>query len=187
MQKVILILLLFFSLKGISQTRVAPELPATSNAGGGSAMISPGFILDWSIGESTIVETYYGENSYANSIMGIKWNVTSGILQPYDASTLVVNPLLPTWTNQEIRFYPIPTHNIVYIDFRSITTGKISVQLISREGKLLGIKEFNQVNSVSTLKWDITNQAAGVYYFRIFLSAPNGDILKQGTFNIEKL
>jgi hypothetical protein len=113
--------------------------------------------------------------------------VTSGILQPFDKTHTVYNFLVPKWTNEEIRFYPIPTPNIVYIDFRSVTTGKMSVQLLSREGKLLGIKEFYQNNSTSILKWDLTNKPSGVYFFRILLSAANGDILKQGTFNIEKL
>ncbi|MEO8111041.1 MAG: T9SS type A sorting domain-containing protein [Ginsengibacter sp.] len=187
MQKTVLLVLLFFSFRGISQSKVAPELPATSNTGGGTAIITPDFIIDWSVGESTIIETYYGENSYPNSVVGFKWNVTSGILQPFDKNHIVFNPLIPFWTNEEIHFYPIPTPNIIYIDFRSVTTGKISVQLFSRDGKLLGIKEFNQNNSTSKQKWDLTNKAAGVYYFRILLSAPNGDILKQGTFNIEKL
>ncbi len=187
MQKTILIVLLFFSFEAMSQSQLVPESPATSNVGGGTATITPDFILDWSIGESTIIETYYGENSYANSVVGIKWNVTSGILQPFDKSHIVYNFLTPKWTNKEIRFYPIPTHNVVYIDFRSVTTGKISVQLFSKEGKLQGVKEFYQNNSTSTQKWDLTNKPAGVYYFHILLSGPNGDILKQGVFNIEKL
>jgi hypothetical protein len=187
MQKSVFFVLLFISLNSISQPRLAPESPATSNMGGGSVSITSDFILDWSIGESTIIETYFGENSYSNSVVGINWNVTSGILQPFDKTHTVYNFLVPKWTNEEIRFYPIPTPNIVYIDFRSVTTGKMSVQLLSREGKLLGIKEFYQNNSTSILKWDLTNKPSGVYFFRILLSAANGDILKQGTFNIEKL
>lgn len=187
MQKIVLVVLLLFSFRGIAQSRVTPELPATSNSGGGTAAITQDMTIDWSIGESTIIETYYGQNPYSNSVVGVNWNVTSGILQPFDKNHIVFNSLIPTWTNEEIRFYPIPTPNIITIDFRSSTTGKISVQLFSRDGKLLGLKEFNQNNGNSTQKWDLTNRAAGVYYFRILLTAPNGDILKQGTFNIEKL
>jgi Secretion system C-terminal sorting domain len=187
MPKTILIVLLFFFYRNESQTLTSPVVPATLNIGGGSAAITPNFVVDWSIGESTIINTYYGQNSYSNSIVGLSWAVTSGVLQPFDITHVIYNPLIPTWTNQEIRFYPVPTPNIVHIDFRSNTTGKISIQLISRDGKLLGIKEFNQNNSTSTQQWDLTNKAAGVYYFRILLSAPNGDILKQGIFDIEKL
>ncbi len=70
----------------------------------------------------------------------MEWSVTSGILQPFDATHVIYNPFIPRFTNQEIRFYPVPTPNIVYIDFRSRISGKISIQLISRDGKLLGYK-----------------------------------------------
>jgi hypothetical protein len=187
MQKSLLLAFLLFAFHAKSQSDVSPVLPATLNIGGGSAAISQNFVLDWSIGESTITETYFGQNTFSNSIVGLSWALTSGVLQPYDNTHILFNPSIPKWTNEEIRFYPVPTPNIVYIDFRSSTTGKISVQLLARDGKLLGIKEFNQTNGTSIQRWDLTNKAAGVYYFRILLSAPNGDILKQGIFNIEKL
>ena len=187
MQKTILLVLVLYSLQSMSQAQVAPVTPATLNMGGGTAVITPDFAVDWSIGESTIIESYYGRNPFSNSIIGIDWNLTSGILQPFDKAHIIYNPLIPNWTNEEIRFYPVPTPNIVFIDFRSVTTGKISIQLFSRDGKLIGVKEFNQINGNSTQKWDLSNRSAGVYYFQILLSAPNGDILKQGTFNIEKL
>lgn len=187
MQKTILIVLLLYSFHAKSQSLEGPVTPATLNMGGGSATITPDFMVDWSIGESTIIETYYGENTYSNLIVGRSWSVTSGILQPFDKTHIIFNPLIPTWTIQEIRFYPVPTPDIVFIDFRSVTTGKISIKLLSRDGKLLGLREFNQVNGNSTQKWDMRNMASGVYYFQILLRDANNNILKQGTFNIEKL
>jgi len=187
MHKTILFLFILFSFQSKSQSQVASISPATLNMGGGSSTITPNFIVDWSIGESTIIETYYGENSYSNLIVGRDWSVTSGILQPFDKTHIIFNPLIPKWTNQEIRFYPVPTPDIVFIDFRSVTTGKITIQLFNRNGKLLGQREFYQVNGNSIQKWDLTNKAAGVYYFQILLSDVNGKILKQGVFNIERL
>jgi len=187
MQKTILFVLFLYSLPSMSQSNVTPVAQATLNTGGGSAAITPDLIIDWSIGESTLIDTYYGENPFSNSIIGINWSLTSGILQPYDKTHLIYNPLIPKWTTEEIRFYPVPTHNTVFIDFRSVTTGKISIQLFSHERKLMWLKEFNQSNSNSTQKWDLSNRPSGVYYFQVLLTAPNGDILKQGTFNIEKL
>jgi hypothetical protein len=187
MQKIVLFVLLFYSFQSKSQSQVSPVIPATLNIGGGSAEINSNFEVDWSIGESTIIDTYYGQNSYSNSIVGLSWSLTSGILQPYDNTHIIYNILIPKWTNQEIRFYPVPTPDIINIDFRSVTTGKISIQLFSRDGKLLELREFNQINGNSTQKWDLTNKAAGDYYFQILLTAPNGNILKQGTFKIEKL
>ena len=187
MQKIILFVLLIYSSQTKSQSHASPVTPATLNVGGGSAEINSNFVVDWSIGESTLIETYYGKNSYSNSIVDLNWSVTSGILQPFDIVHIIYNSLIPYWTNQEIRFYPVPTHNIINIDFRSVTSGNISIQLFSREGKLLGLREFNQINGSSTQKWDLTNMASGNYYFRILLKSPDGNIIKQGTFKIEKL
>jgi hypothetical protein len=187
MQKALLIVLLLSSYSARSQSPVSPVLPATLNIGGGSTQVKPDFVLDWSIGESTIIETYYGENSYSNTIVGKKWNVTSGVLQPFDKNHIIFNSVIPFWTNQEIRIYPVPARDVVFIDFRSTTTGKVSLQLLTLEGKILGLKEFFQINGTSTESWNIKNIASGVYYLRILLTSDDGKILKQGTFKIEKI
>jgi len=187
MKKIVPLAFLCFLLQLTSQAQLTPTNPAALNMGGGTATITPGFIVDWSIGESTVTETFYGENAFGNSIVGVRWNVTSGILQPYDSTHIIYNFLVPTFTNQEIHFYPVPTPGVVFIDFRSVTTGKISIQLFNRDGKLLGVKEFFHNNSSSTQSWDLTNRLSGAYFFRIYLSNAAGAILKQGTFTIEKI
>jgi hypothetical protein len=186
-KKYIFSLLLLYSLHCTSQSHVSPVIPGTLNIGGGSANLSQDFEVDWSIGESTVIETYSGQNNYSNSIVDSKWSVTSGVLQPYDIVHIIYNALIPNWTNQEIRFYPVPTHNIINIDFRSVTSGKITIQLYSREGKLIGSREFYQINGSGIQKWDLTNRPGGDYYFRILLTHPDGEVVKQGTFKIEKL
>lgn len=187
MHKIILVGFIFFSLQSISQTPAVPFTQATLNVEGGTASITPSFIVDWSVGESTSIDTYYGENAFSNSIVGTYWNVTSGILQPFDNSHIIFNPFVPLWTNEEIRLYPVPTSSIIFIDFRSVTTGKITIQLLNNDLRLLGIKEFIQINGNSTQNWNLSNQPSGVYYFRILLSTETGEILKQGTFKFEKI
>jgi hypothetical protein len=186
MNKALLFVFTLFSFSSIAQSVTMPVTEATINMGGGSATVAPGLTVDWSIGESAIIETFYGQNSFANSFVGINWNVTSGVLQPYDSIHIIYNYLLPAWTNQEIRFYPIPTPNIVFIDFRSVTTGKVSIQLYGRDGRLLGTSEFAHINGNSTQRWDLSNRASGIYFFRIVLTSDQGIILKDGTFEIEK-
>jgi hypothetical protein len=178
---------LFLALQSKSQSKISPVTPATFNIGGGSATISPSLSVHWSIGESTVIETYYGENAYSNLIVGKKWNVTSGILQPFDKNHIIFNSLVPYWTIQEIRLYPVPTPDVIFIDFRSTTTGKISMQLMTLEGKVLGLKEFTQVNGHSVQSWNLKNQPSGSYYLKILLSSADGKILKQGTFKFEKI
>jgi hypothetical protein len=187
MRKTLLLALLFFSLQSKAQSTVSAVTPATFNLGGGSAKINSSFMVDWSIGESTAIETFEGENDYANLIVGKKWYVTSGVLQPFDKNHIIFNSSIPVWTIQEIRVYPVPTPDIVFIDFRSTTTGKISMQLMTLDGRVLGVKEFNQVNGYSTQSWNIKNQPSGVYYIRIILTSFDGKTLKQGTFKIEKI
>lgn len=187
MRKALFVAILFFSLISNAQSKVSPVTPATLNIGGGSSFINPSFEVDWSIGESTVIETFYGKNSYSNTIVGSKWNVTSGILQPFDKNHIIFNSAIPFWTNQEIRVYPVPTRDVVFIDFRSTTTGKLSIQLLTLEGKMLGVKEFSQINGTNTESWNLKNMASGVYYLRILLRSEDGKILKQGTFKIEKI
>ena len=187
MRQTLLAGILLLSFQAKSQSTVSAVTPATLNIGGGTAKINPSFTIDWSIGESTIIETFEGENAYANSVVTKKWFVTSGVLQPFDKNHIIFNYLVPQWTNQEIRVYPVPTPGTIYVDFRSITTGKISIQLMTLDGRVIGTKEFTHVNSYSTQSWNIKNQPAGVYFIRILLSSNDGKILKQGTFKIEKI
>jgi hypothetical protein len=187
MQKAFLLAVLFLLCQSRCTSQIVPVTPATVNAGGGSTAITQNFIVDWSIGESTLIDTYYGENTDSNAIAGRSWSVTSGILQPFDKTHVLFNPLIPTWTDQEIRIYPVPTHGIIFIEIRSAAIGKISIQLFSNDGKLLDIREFNLDNGNSIQKWNLTNRPAGVYHFQILLLDENGNLLKQGTFNIDKL
>lgn len=184
MQKTVLFAFLLLSLQSKSQSAVTP---ATFNLGGGTAKLNSSFMVDWSIGESTVIETFQGENAYSNLIVGKKWYVTSGVLQPFDKNHILFNSAIPMWTIQEIRVYPVPTPDIVYIDFRSTTTGKVSVQLLTLEGKVLGVKEFSQVNGTSTVSWNLKNLSSGSYLLRILLRSDEGKILKQGTVKFEKI
>lgn len=177
MNKTLFLGCLLFSLQSKSQSTVSPVSTSTFNLGGGSAILTPHFVVDWSIGESTITETFFGQS----------FNVTSGVLQPFDNTHIIFNPLITSWTTEEIRMYPVPTSGNVFIDFRSITTGKISIELMSAEGRPLETREFSQVNAKGVQSWDLANRASGVYYFRILLSGNQGQVLKQGVFKIEKI
>ena len=185
MRKLYFLALLLPCLESVAQTITGPVTQVTSNMGGGTAAVSANFIVDWSIGESTIIETFDGQNTTANYRVGIFWNVTSGILQPFDKN-LLYNFLLPTWTSEEVHLYPVPTTGMVNMDFRGIPPGKVSIQLFTLQGRLIGIKEFNQTNGTGAQKWDLTHHPSGAYYIHIQLSSDRGIILKQGAFTVIK-
>lgn len=183
MQKTIFFCLLLFALKSVAQT----ASPSTMNMGGGSKKIKPNFILDWSLGESTDIETYYLQNPVYNTYIGNYYNITSGVLQPFDNVHVIVNPNIPSWTVYEVHFYPVPAIDNVTIDFKSSLSGKISIQLLNSNGKLLGTKEFDMPGSSSTVTWNLSQFTSAIYFFRILLTSSNGNILKEGTFKIEKV
>lgn len=185
MRKLCLLTFLLPSLQSICQTLPAPVAPTTLNMGGGTAAISTNFVVDWSIGESTIIETFEGRNTSANYQVGIFWNVTSGILQPFNKN-LLYNFLLPTWTLEEVHLYPVPTAGILNIDFKAISPGKVSMQLLTQEGRVIGTREFNQTTGTGAQKWNLSHHPSGAYYMYIQLSSGHGIILKQGTFKVIK-
>lgn len=185
MKKLLLLGSVLYSLQSISQVRVDPVAPATLNMGGGTGAINSNFIVDWSIGESTIIETFEGKNSSANYVVGIYWNVTSGVLQPFNKDQ-TYNFVMPRWNREEVHVYPIPTAGMVFLDFKEISSGKLSIQLFTVDGRLLGIKEIDHLTGNSKQQWNLSNQPGGTYYFRIQLNSEQGIILKQGIFKIIK-
>ena len=187
MQKLLLIGLLFLTLQSQSQTTTPQVLPGTINIGGGTAQLSPSFLIDWSIGESTVIDTWFGENAEASQRVGIKWNVTSGILQPFDKNQKIFDINIQFWTQDEIRLFPVPTNDVITVEFRSFTTGKISIQLLSMEGKPIAAKEFTQVNGRGTHSFSLKNRPSGMYFFNIVLTSSTGQLLKQGVFKFEKI
>lgn len=187
MKRILPLFALFVSPHLYSQSSVSTATPATANIGGGYAIINPDFLLDWSIGGASSIDTYYGGNPFSNSLFGAEWSITSGILQPFDKNALIFNPLIPNWTREEVRVFPVPSDGNVTIDFRSPVTGKISIQLLNANGNLMGTREFTQQNSPSTQSWNFTQSPSGMYYFRILLTGEQGKVLKKGLFKVEKI
>ena len=162
-------------------------MPGTFNIGGGTAQLSPSFIVDWSIGESTVIDTWYGENAEATARVGLKWNVTSGVLQPFNKNQIIFDLNNHFWTTNEIVLFPVPTHDVINIDFRSTTTGKITIRLLSMDGKEIAVKQFLHENESSTHSFSLKNRPSGTYFLNITLTSAFGRQLKQGVFKFEKL
>jgi hypothetical protein len=186
MQKLIIVVFLFLSLNTWSQIN-SPILPGTFNIGGGTTKVASSFFLDWSIGESTIIDTWYGENAEATTRVGKKWNITGGVLQPFDKNQKLFDANIKFWTQNEIHLFPVPTFDVITIDFRSLTTGKITIQLLGADGREISIKQVIHQNERSAHSFSLRNRPSGLYYFNIILTSASGQQLKQGVFKFEKL
>ena len=70
MQKLLLfsfISLLHFDV--FAQVVIPPASPLILNTSGGSGIVSSSYIIDWSVGEATLIETYFGRNGSPSSLV----------------------------------------------------------------------------------------------------------------------
>lgn len=173
--------------KGLfAQTIASKSAPGTYNLGGGSSKISQNFIVDWSIGESTIIETFFGRSTQENLLLTSKSFVTSGVLQPADWFHL---PILASQTLQldEVRVYPVPAKNFVNLDFRSGDIGYFYVSLYDNNGKIIETKELVKSEKPISQNWNISKLASGIYYFKVLIRPNLYKIEKTGVFKFQKI
>lgn len=169
-----------------AQTIASKSAPGTYNLGGGTGKISQNFIVDWSIGESTIIETFFGRSTQENLLLTSKSFVTSGVLQPTDWSHL---PILASQTLKldEVRVYPVPAKNYVNLDFRSGDIGYFYVSLYDNSGKIIETKEMVKSEKPSSQNWNISKLASGIYYFKVLVRPNSYKIEKTGVFKFQKI
>jgi hypothetical protein len=106
----------FFTVGAFAQIVIPPASPLILNTSGGTGVVSSSYIIDWSVGEATLIETYFGRNGSPSSRVGAFWNVTSGVLQPFDK---LYKPTKPTWLPEEVIIYPIPAVGVITINIQS--------------------------------------------------------------------
>jgi hypothetical protein len=169
-----------------AQTNAAKSVLGTYNLGGGTSKISQNFIVDWSIGESTIIETFFGRNTQENLLLTSKSFVTSGVLQPTDWFHI---PILRTETLRldEVRVYPVPAKNFVNLDFRSGDIGYFYVTLYDNSGKIIETKEMVKSEKPLSQNWNISKLASGIYYFKVLIRPNSYKIEKSGVFKFQKI
>jgi hypothetical protein len=169
-----------------AQTIVTKSAPGTYNLGGGTSKISQNFIVDWSIGESAIIETFFGRNTQENLLLTSKSFVTSGVLQPTDWFHI---PILRTETLRldEVRVYPVPAKNFVNLDFRSGDIGYFYVTLYDNSGKIIETKEMVKSEKPISQNWNISKLASGIYYFKVLVRPNSYKIEKTGVFKFQKI
>jgi len=169
-----------------AQTIVTKSALGTYNLGGGTSKISQNFIVDWSIGESTIIETFFGRSTQENLLLTSKSFVTSGVLQPTDWFHI---PILRTETLRldEVRVYPVPAKNFVNLDFRSGDVGYFYVTLYDNSGKIIETKEMVKSEKPISQNWNISKLASGIYYFKVLVRPNLYKIEKTGVFKFQKI
>ena len=134
------------------------------------------YILDWNIGEMTLVNQMH--SSQSNFI------ITNGFLQPLDPNLVNTGQFFGA---DEIFILPNPTRNILEIDFRTKQKGTMSFRLFDVLGRVLLTNSFYSYGYGQIEKIDLTQVRAGSYVLRIELNPEQGSVRKIGSYKIIKL
>ncbi|MBP7346606.1 MAG: hypothetical protein RL135_2570 [Bacteroidota bacterium] len=156
--------------------------PSTLNSTGGNyvfrgAPTIPNFSLVWSVGESTLIETF--------SVNGGMYLLTQGVLQPFVPVDLQTVPILG-WNKEEVKYYPNPVSTQLQFDLFSNDTGRVVLRILDLLGNTHGVREFEYKTLPVNQKIDFSKYASGPYYLMLSLYS-KGQLKKHGVFKILKL
>lgn len=144
---------------------------STLNSTGGSKVISDN-IHSYSIGEMTLVHT--AEN--ANLV------VTHGVLQPFQSevsiSDIQLNP-------HELRLYPNPTDDILYLEANLPGPGDLNVVLYDISGRELLRKNWHLVTGKEKNSLSLQAFASGNYLLKA--QVKQGENTASQSFKIQKI
>jgi hypothetical protein len=112
--------------------------------------------------------------------------VTQGVLQPLTDRPFG-NNTSSSWSNDEIKIFPVPTRGRIEIDILSKQKGRVTMRLADAVGKIVRTESFDYVGLGRIVIWDITTLASANYYLSIKLDPLPGSVDKSGGFKILKI
>jgi len=150
----------------------------TLNVAGNSAKIN-GMSFEYSIGEMTIVSTERTTNLI----------VTQGMLQPSGsgsaANDVPANNTLNDLADQ-IKVYPNPTQNILFVETYETQVGDYSYQLFDGVGKVVVSQSGQTVIGLNKFTLDLQSYAGGSYYLMLRKLGKTNEA-ENYSFKIQKL
>ena len=150
--------------------------PGTVNASGESASFD-NYLFEWSLGESAAITT----------MSNIDLLVTNGFLQFNVQNQPEVN-LVKYFLREEIRVYPNPVKNILYINILNANNGKHQIELLDGKGNKIKAVQLNYNGMGALEKWNLSGLPTGLYILNIRqMDAVTGKLKKKGAFKIMKV
>ena len=132
---------------------------------------------EWSVGESAAITTIGNSNLI----------VTNGLLQ-YNVENQTEINLAPSFLTNEIRMYPNPIKNELYINILHASKGNDMIELLDEKGTKLKEK-IVVYNGMGALEiWNLAGLKAGQYFVNIRHTHPvTGRLIKKGAYKILKI
>ena len=173
-KKHLTILVLFLLLGKISFSQIAA--PYAINIAG-NQVTRGSYAIEWSVGESAAINIMDNSDQYV---------FTNGLLQ-YNVENQTETNLVASFLTNEIRMYPNPIKNELYINILHAEKGNELIELLDEKGTKLNEK-IVVYNGMGALEiWNLAGLKAGQYFVNIRHTYPvTGRLIKKGAYKILK-
>ena len=169
------ILIIFLLIGMISFSQIAA--PYAINIAGNQ--VTRGiYAIEWSVGESAAINIMDNSDQYV---------FTNGLLQ-YNVENQTETNLVASFLTNEIRMYPNPVKNELYINILHASKGNDMIELLDEKGTKLKEK-IVVYNGMGALEiWNLAGLKAGQYFVNIRHTHPvTGRLIKKGAYKILKI
>ena len=174
-KKQLTIFIIFLLIGMISFSQIAA--PYAINIAG-NQVTRGSYAIEWSVGESAAINIMDNSDQYV---------FTNGLLQ-YSVQNQTETNLVASFLTNEIRVYPNPVRNELYINILHASKGNDLIELLDEKGAKL--KERVVVyNGMGALEiWNLAGLKAGQYFVNIRHTHPvTGRLIKRGAYKITKI
>ena len=144
----------------------------------GNQITKGNYSVEWSVGESAATNIMDNSDRYL---------FTNGLLQ-YSVQNQTENNLAPSFLTNEIRLYPNPVKNELYINILHARKGNDQLELLDEKGVKLKEKivVYNGMGALEV--WNLAGLKAGQYFVNIRHTHPvTGRLIKKGAYKILKI
>jgi hypothetical protein len=163
------IVLLLICQRGNAQTIAS----AVVNTSGGS-YVHNHLSLEWSIGETPLVETMMASQNSAA--------ITNGFLQPLNIKLNTA----PIFQSDEIIILPNPSQDWIEVNVLTSQKGQLYLSLVDTHGRQLQNKKISITGTGQLERFNLSGYAAGVYFLSAQLDPSPGSVAKKGSYKIVK-
>jgi hypothetical protein len=171
------ILLFFVSIINVGTSSAQMTVPYTVNIAG-NQITKGNYNIEWSVGESAAINIMDNSDRYV---------FTNGLLQ-YSVQNQTETNLVASFLTNEIRMYPNPIKNELYINILHAEKGNDLIELLDEKGTKLKEK-IVVYNGMGALEiWNLAGLKAGQYFVNIRHTHPvTGRLIKKGAYKILKI